>query len=299
MIPRHGRAGERGMVLLVTLAAIAFLVPLVYAGLESQRFQMRQVQRELELEMAHRHAQSLLTWVVAILAIDGMQGGMVDHPREPWAMPITLPDNPDGEAEAMVEDGGRRWNLNALRKEDGHLNLELRVILTRLASREGISTHLIERLVERLVPLDTAPGGGSAPGMAPEPLHDLEELLLLPDWNREALGKLAPFVSVDEACKNSRLNLNTASLKVLEPLAPEMNWRGVVEQRMKTPISQVNDLAAMGVTIPTEMLNLVTTGASCFSARIRSRVGGSAALLNAHLTRTGPKVTVSRVGWDG
>ncbi|MEO5347000.1 MAG: type II secretion system protein GspK [Magnetococcus sp. YQC-9] len=298
MTRQSHRETERGMVLLVTLAAIALLVPLVYAGMESQRFQMRQVQRELELEVAHRHAESLLTRVLAVLTIDGMQGGMVDHLLELWAVPISLPENPDGEAEALIEDGARRWNLNALRKEDGHLNLELRTVLTRLASREGLSGHLVERLVERLVPIGAA-GGGGASALAAEPLHALEELLNLPDWNREALDKFAPFVTVDDTCKNSRLNLNTADVRVLEPLAPEFNWQQVVEGRMKTPLNQVGELTALGVTLPNEMVNLVTTGASCYTARIRSRVGESAALLTAALVRTGPKVTIIRMGWDG
>ncbi|MBF0341039.1 MAG: general secretion pathway protein GspK, partial [Magnetococcales bacterium] len=213
--------GQEGMVLLVTLSAIALLVPLVYSGMESQRFHLRQVQRELELEIAHRHAESLLTFVMAMLAMDGMQAGGIDHLNEMWAMPIALPDNPDGETEALLEDTSRRWNLNALRKEDAHLNMELRQVLLRLATREGLSPSLVDRIVERLLPMSAQTSDGS-PGSAPapntEPLHAMEELLQLPDWNGEAVRKLAPYVIVDDTCRFGRLNPNTADPKTLEPL---------------------------------------------------------------------------------
>ncbi|MBF0270986.1 MAG: general secretion pathway protein GspK [Magnetococcales bacterium] len=292
--------GQEGMVLLVTLSAIALLVPLVYAGMESQRFHLRQVQRELELEMAHRHAESLLSLVVAVVKMDGVQGGVIDHLNEPWAMPITLPDNPDGTAEALVEDTSRRWNLNALRKEDGQLNGELRLVLRRLAAREGLSGSMLERVVEWLVPTDqmARPETGGTP-LAPEPLHALEELLKLPDWNAEAVRKLAPFITVDDTCRNSRLNLNTATLQTLEPLVPEANWQQVVERRTHTPIAQVTDLAGAGVALSPDQGQLLTVGSSCFVAHIRSRVQGSAAMLTAWLVRNGTRVTITKTSWDG
>ena len=119
------------MVLLVVLAAMALLIPLVYAGVEAQRFHLRRVQQELNLEIAHRHAQSLLGLVVQILIKDGVQTAATPHMNPIWADPIVLPGNEDGVAEALVEDTSRRWDLNALKKPDGQIDTALRTVLTR------------------------------------------------------------------------------------------------------------------------------------------------------------------------
>ncbi|MBF0341712.1 MAG: hypothetical protein HQL95_12235, partial [Magnetococcales bacterium] len=45
--------------------------------------------------------------------------------------------------------------------------------------------------------------------------------------------------------------------------------------------------------------SLLTVSSNCFIARIRSRVGGSAALLTAWLVRNGTRITMTRMSWDG
>lgn len=290
--PEHKKfIAQEGMVLLVTLSAMAFLVPLVYAGVESQRFHLRQVQQELNLEIAHRQAESLLALVVRILAMDGVQNSMTDHLNELWAMPIPLPDNEEGTTEAVVEDTARRINLNALRKSDGQLNPDMHQLLLHLFAKEEISSRLLANLIDWLNPLDPAQGN--------KPLHAMEELLQVPDWDLKTLQKLQPYLTVDEQCRNSQLNLNTADIKTLELLDPNQNWQQVVKMRKESPITQVADLAKAGVTLSPGMTNLVTINSSCFVINIRARVNTVAGTLTAWMVRNTSQVTITKMRWKG
>ncbi|MBF0440082.1 MAG: general secretion pathway protein GspK [Magnetococcales bacterium] len=276
--------------MLVTLAAMAFLVPLIYAGVESQRFHIRQVQQEINLEIAHRHAESMLSMVMLTLARDSLQNSATDHLNEPWASPLVLPNNEDGTTEALIEDTSRRWNLNALKKTDGQINGELRTVLNALFQREEVSGRLLESLLERLAVTTTHNN---------EPLHALEEILQLPEWTTKPLQTLQPYITVDDECRTGRLNINTAAIKTLEPLAPNLNWRSVEERRKQTPFAQVADLASAGVTLPLEAVNLLTVNSTCFVAQIRSQVQTVAGTLTAWLVRNGMQITITKTRWNG
>ncbi len=297
-------SGQDGMVLLVTLSAIAFLVPLVYAGVESQRFHLRQVQQELNLETAHRHATSLLALVVRILTMDAIQHPQTDHLNEPWANPIPLPGQEDGATEAMVEDTARRFNLNTLIKPDGSINHELYLLLTRLFEQEEISIRLLDNLVEWLNPIDMASGlkktqTTSTPGFVGEPLYAMEQLLQIPDWDHESLNKIARYVTVDATCRTSLLNINTADTKTLALLGPNQNWQQLIESRVEIPIAQVGEVANHGIVLPPGISTLLSVNATCFIARIRSRVDSVAGTLTVWMIRNATKVTITQMRWNG
>ncbi|MBF0135332.1 MAG: general secretion pathway protein GspK [Magnetococcus sp. DMHC-1] len=303
--PSMKSSSQAGMVLLVTLAAMALLIPLVYTGMESQRFHLRQVQQELDLEIAHRRAESMLDKVMQILVKDGSQDRAVDHLNEEWAKSISLTGTENDTVEALLEDTARRWNLNAVKKPNGQINTELRTVLTRLFEREGISLELLESLTERLGPIDLTteeqkpPTGNSPPMIAKPPLQAMEELLQIKGWNTVVLQKLQQFVTVNENCTNSRLNINTASSKTLEPLAPDQNWQHVEEIRKATPIMQLTNLGAVGVILAPEMASLLTVTSHCHVAHIRSRVNSSHGILTVWMVRNRTQVTITKTRWNG
>ncbi|MEO5333899.1 MAG: type II secretion system protein GspK [Magnetococcus sp. YQC-5] len=297
--------GQEGMVLLVTLAAMAFLVPLVYAGVESQRFHLRQVQQELNLELARRNAESLLGLVVQVLVLDGLQNSATDHLNEMWAMPISLPDNEDGTAEAVVIDTTRYWNMSGLKKQDGQINTDLRMVLTHLLEREEIPNRLLENLIEWLKPVDGAVGQNTQASavlvaqQAVEPIQAVEQLVQVQGWDKKSVQKIKPFFTVDEECKTGRLNVNTADIKTLELLTPDLNWQPVVERRQKVPFTQVAELATVGVTVTPAMANLLGVNSGCFMVRIRSQVNTVAGTLNVWMLRNGKQVTITKMRWNG
>jgi len=294
------------MVLLATLSAMTLLIPLVYSGMESQRFHLRQVRQELQLEVAHRRAESLLDRVVELLVKDGEKNGATDHLNEEWSQPVFFSGGDDETVSARVEDGNRRWNLNTLRNRDGTINHELHRILTRLFAREGLSLELLDRLTDRspqwdgMMAEEKPPAGTPSPSSAIwQPFHAMEQLLRLPGWNADAVRTLEPFLTARNGCGHDRLNVNTASMKTLELLAPDQNWQRVEAYRKGAPLAQVTQLEGLGIVLAPGMTKLLATNSVCFVAHIHSRVDAVAANLTVWMVRNRSRVTITRMRWDG
>ncbi|MBF0295203.1 MAG: general secretion pathway protein GspK [Magnetococcales bacterium] len=272
------RHDERGMVLLVTLAALAMLIPLVYAGVDAQRFHARQVQRELDLIIARRNAESLLARVARLLIEDAAQTRL-DHPGEPWATPIAWSDRDGEAAEAVTQDLERFWNLNGLRLADGQIDDTLRGVLVRLWQREGVPVDLLEGLLK-----------------APLPLRALEQV---PGWDRVTVRKMRAHLLAEAECPSRRLNLNTAALATLALLNPEREWQGVIRMREREPFAQVADLSKAGVTLAPQESQLLGVNSACFAVTIRSRAFGATGTLTALLVRDASRMTIRKVRWNG
>ncbi|MBF0179542.1 MAG: general secretion pathway protein GspK [Magnetococcales bacterium] len=272
------RRGERGMVLLVTLAVLALLIPLVYAGVEAQRFHARQVQRELDLIAARRNAESLLARIVRLLIEDGAQTRS-DHLGEPWAMPVAM-SGPDGEeAAGVTNDLERFWNLNGVRLADGQIDDALRGVLVRLWQREGLAADALEGVLK-----------------APLPLRALERI---PGWDPTTDRKARAHLLAEAECPSRRLNINTAALATLEPVNPERDWTAVVRMREREPFGQVADLSKAGVTLAPQESQLLGVNSACFAVTIRSRAHGATGALTALLVRDGGRMTIRKVRWNG
>ncbi|MBF0426031.1 MAG: general secretion pathway protein GspK [Magnetococcales bacterium] len=299
-------ATQAGMALLVTLLALALLLPLVYAGVEAQRFHLRRVQQELDLETAHRHAESALTLLMPTLTGEASQGTLFGRPPDASTIPVTLPNAGDGTITATLEDDAGRWNLNALRQPDGRMHPALHAVLARLFAREGAASTLLEQLEARLGVSDgkgDAAGGDRArdplSATVGQPLHAMEELLMIPGWNADLLQRLRPFVTVDDLCHQSRLNINSAAIATLEILDPGQNWQAVATLRQAAPIVTLTALTDAGITLDPDLAALLTVDTGCGSVRVRAHVGDVTGILTARLVRNRARVTIVQTRWDG
>jgi general secretion pathway protein K len=72
------------------------------------------------------------------------------------------------------------------------------------------------------------------------PLMDVSELLLLKDLNKEIVDKLKPLVST--LPKDTRINVNTAPMEVLEAIGFDATTAGAIKKaRDETPFENIND----------------------------------------------------------
>lgn len=317
-VRKKGR--EKGMALLVVLSAIAFLLPMVFSGLEMGRFHLRRVHHALSLQEARRYAESGLSQVMAVLQQDGVSGGAVDHLGEPWAagmaalkMPSSFENQPEvtPQLTIVVEDSARYLNLNDLVKGDGTVEPVLRGVLERLLGQKGLEVSSLEALIDWLDPdnIPTGLGGaenawyqteGRSYGPENGPMQVLENVSMLRGWREAALTLVRPFVrAVSHRCSSSGVNVNTASPDVLKLLDGAFPVASLLEMRLDTPVTNLAALATHGVVIPPSVLPLLRVKSDCFEARIHAQVGAVRGLLQAWLVRKGGKVEILRMVWGG
>lgn len=292
--------------LLVVLGALAFVVPLVYAGIEQQRFHLYRVDSELSLQKAYRHAGSMLEQVKTVLALDGADS-TTDHLREIWAQPLPLQGLEEAQASAVITDDQRFWNLNLLVSPKGEVNSEYRDIYGRIFAREGIREELLDAVIDWIDQDDLVSGVGGAEknqyipegfGAKNAPLESLDELLLLKGWTSEEVAALRPYFTVT----GRGLNVNTADEAVLQVLAPgltDSQVRAIVESREEKPFENVQQMIELkelqGREIP---LALLAVSSSSFTARITAREGNIVGTLELGISRSRESVEVQWQKWN-
>ncbi len=303
------RPGERGMALLVVLSAIAFLLPLVYSGVEMGRFHQRRAENELALQEARRLAESVLSQVVAVLIEDAGDGAKVDHLGEKWAegLPILFVDG--GQLSVRVVDGTRTWNVNGL-VQGKTTNAALVKSFAELLRRLEIDDGLMMALIDWLDGDDEARAFGGAEtdwyrsagkpyGPTNGPFRELAELLLVRGWDRTLLRRIRPHVGTGAGCDGAGINVNTASAETLAPLDRSLDVTGLIEMRREAPFLNVAALSEAGLIEDEAIKPLLRFDSGCFEAVIRSRVGPVTGVLTVWLERKGKTVTVKRVWWSG
>ena len=307
------------MALLVVLSAIAFLLPLIFSGLEMGRFHLRRVRNELYLQEARRYAESGLSQVVATLQQDAAAGMVVDHLGEPWAVGMAAMEDPsrrenqateNRQLTIVVEDSARYLNLNDL-VHNGTVDAALRGVLERLLRQKGLNESLLEALIDWLDKDNGSTGFGGAENAwyqtaghpyGPEngPLQELQNLALLRGWSETAVELVRPVVrALDRRCSSSGVNINTASQEVLSLLDGVLHVEPLLEMRQEKAITDLAVLAAEGVFVNQAVSPLLRIKSDCFEVNIRSQVGAVSGLLQVWLLRTGGKVEVLRAVWSG
>ncbi|MDH0896631.1 MULTISPECIES: type II secretion system protein GspK [unclassified Pseudomonas] len=173
---------ERGAVLIVVLWVLALLVVLLAAFSSSVRVD-RQVSSELIIRAKGRAAtDAVLAYLSAMHRLGGDQ----------WT---ELP------GQVLLLPGADRARFRMI-PEEAYVSLagaspELLGLLLEGISPDGVdSAMLVESILARRQGLPPDEDGSEVPF---SPLRSIDELLLLPGFNRELLDRLAPLVTVDSA----------------------------------------------------------------------------------------------------
>ena len=308
------------MALLVVMSAIAFLLPLVFSGLEMGRFHLRRVQNALLRQEAQRYAESGVALVVALLQRDGVVAGAVDHLGEPWAAELSDADIPawvqtqarrDRQMAIRVEDSARYLNVNDLVGADGKVDDGLFRVMAQVLRHRGVALSLLESLVDWLDADDSVTGLGGAErawyrmegrvyGPENGPMRTLDQLALIRGWTETAVAQVrSVFRSVDPRCRAVGVNINTVSADVLTLLDETLPVGRLVEARQEVPIADLAVLAGAGIVIDPAVLPLLKVKSDCFEARIQVQVGEVRGRLEVWLVRQGDQVDVIRTVWGG
>lgn len=183
-----------------------------------------------------------------------------DGPGELWSQGLINYPVAEGYLTVQIEDLGGKLNLNGLLDASGNMDVVARDRLFRLfetlalGDPQAMSDALLDWLdrdddprtlgaenpdYQRLDPPRSCKNG---------PLDTLEELALVMGFSPETITRLAPHVCVQGA---EKINVNTASIEVLQSLAEQMTAEAVdtiVQTRAKAPfraITEIRDLPGL------------------------------------------------------
>lgn len=205
---------ERGAAVVMAMLVVAVAATLVSGAFWRQSVVVRQVENELAYAQAKWLIRGAIDWAGVILREDARTSS-VDHPGEPWAVPLadTQLNRDDGRDPVYLSGGIRdeqaKFNLRNLAGPEGVNPREL-AVLRRLLVLVGASEGLAAPVAERVL---SAVPGGNGRKQAALGLASIDDLLGLEGVGAAVIERLRPFVTV--LPQPTPVNANTAPAEVL------------------------------------------------------------------------------------
>jgi general secretion pathway protein K len=287
-------SGERGLALIVAMliAALAAAVAVSVATAQSQ----------WSAQVAHRRdqveAQSIalagVQWARQILAADA-QAGPVDHPGEPWALPLPATPVENGVVEGRIVDAQRLFNVNNLggaRAAFEHRRFA--PLFATLGLPEALLASIVDWVDRDNVPQPDgaedawylAQADTSLPPNAPT--TRVAELAFVRGMTLPALTQLQHFVT--SLPVDSALNVNTAPAELLAASLDNVDaaqLAALVASRVEHPFTSIADFRAR--LPPTASLGdeaAYSVGSRYFQVTVRARQGETVAQARALIERS-------------
>ena len=245
------------MVLLVVLLVVTLLVTILVEFAFSTLVDLRLAETYRDTTKAHYLARGGITVGRTILQEDGNGYDGLD---ELWAQGVQGYPVAEGTVSITIDDHGGRLDLNRLVTPQGNIDPLFKDRALRLFELLGAddAEMMVDGLVDWLdADDDSEPAGAenfyyrslTQPyNCKNAPLDNLEELNLVRGFERSFVLKLRPHVTAYGAAK---INVNTASLEVLQTVAAEMDRDAaeeIIQARQGKPfsaVSQLKDLPGM------------------------------------------------------
>lgn len=227
------RSGERGAALIIVLGLVALIGTWAVTAAYDDMLSLRRAENAQDLMRCNQAGQSALVLAVKILR-DDAQKTQTDDLDEPWA--IETPPFPidDGMVTGEIVDANRYLNLNALIDKNGKVVPAVEQQVKTLFTLLDLDPLLVDALIDWIDADDRPHGSGGAESSAyydrdyrvKNGLLDCwDELRLIRGFTDKVLFKLeeGAIVRRPPASGFSTVNLNTAGVKVLMSLTPEMS----------------------------------------------------------------------------
>ncbi len=272
---------RRRGVALITALLLTTLAGSVAAGLAwDNALDVRRTMVLLYRDQAIQVAVGSEGWVRSILRDDALQS-QTDHLEEVWATDIPAlqidSENVQGQIFGKLEDLQGRFNVNNLVDSSGQVDQPYFEQFQRLLIALSLDPALAEATVDWLDSdqTETIPGGAEDPmytGFVPayrtadRPISNITELAAVVGMDRTSFEVLLPHVTALPG--KSAVNVNTASIQVLQSLGPNIDLstaEGLVEVREGGGFSDISgtfaplvapDLAQAGFSESSEFFQL-------------------------------------------
>jgi len=226
------RARQSGVALVIALLVVALATVLIAGLLDRGELAAARTRNLLRSEQADAYARGLELYAARVLEKD-LEQNRNDSAADIWAMPLPPTDVAGGRIAAQMRDMNGCFNLNNLLSGDGN-EAEWRERFRRLLTALRLDPTLTETVID-WIDADGEPGGGGHGSGAEDsvygaltpsyraanrPFPHASELRLLQGFGGTVYATLAPHVCA--LPRGSLLNLNTATIPVLQSLNPRI-----------------------------------------------------------------------------
>lgn len=251
------RSDERGIALLLTLLVLTLLVALILEFDVEARREYRDAAAFRDNFKATVLARAAVQAARGVLQQDFIKDKQLkqffDALTDIWAVPISNYAIGDGVLSAKIEDERGKLNLNTLAAGGDPIAKKAKVLrFKRLFELVQVNPDLVDAIVD-WVDQDEVPEAAGAESpyyqtlrpsyrAANAPLQTLLELRLIKGMTPDLIEKLSKVVTVYPQEGESLVNVNTASLLVLQALDPRIS-QGVASDIIQArPFKTIQDL---------------------------------------------------------
>ena len=295
---------ERGAALVTVMLAITLLTVAVVEFAYSTQIDQHLSHNALRSLQATYIARSGVNLALIALKKDGKDSG-IDTLGEAWAR--TLPPLPVGEGDVVIRvtDEQGKLNLNALRNNNGTINMQWRQVAERLFMKRDLEPSLLDPLLDWL-DLDDFPtprGAERNDYLRRTPpytarngaLFTLGELGRVSGFTSAIRQRLEEVITVLPA-NNTTINENTAPHDVLAALLPSVEQETLgafLESRRETPSHGRNDLRerlGLSAQAQEDGLNLTSPRSEFFAVLALASIGPVQQLLRVIVQRRAGEV---------
>ena len=248
---------ERGVALLLAILVLALLVALILEFDTDARREYREAAAFRDNFKATVLTRAAVQAARAVLQQDHLRdkqtGQMYDATTDLWAFPITKYAIGDGLMTAQIEDERSKLNLNDLATAADPNAKKTQVLrVKRLFALLQLNPDLVDAIVD-WVDADDIPEAAGAESVyyqalrpsyraANAPLQTPGELRLIKGMTPEIVDKLLQYVTVYPHDGESRININTADLLVLQALDPRISQTTAGEIIQNRPYKTIVEL---------------------------------------------------------
>jgi general secretion pathway protein K len=248
---------ERGVALLLAILVLALLVALILEFDTDARREYREAAAFRDNFKATVLTRAAVQAARAVLQQDHLRdkqtGQMYDATTDLWAFPITKYAIGDGLMTAQIEDERSKLNLNDLATAADPNAKKTKVLrVKRLFALLQLNPDLVDAIVD-WVDADDIPEAAGAESVyyqalrpsyraANAPLQTPGELRLIKGMTPEIVDKLLQYVTVYPHDGESRININTADLLVLQALDPRISQTTAGEIIQNRPYKTIVEL---------------------------------------------------------
>lgn len=219
---------QRGIALLIALLTVALAAVLIAGLLDRGELAFARTRNALRAEQAEAYAQGLEAYAARVLTKDLEDTG--DSNTDIWAMPLPPQMVPGGSIRASMRDLNGCFNLNNLASQSGS-GTSWAMMFDRLLNARGVDPG-VRGAVQDWLGASGAPDDVNSTDAyylaQPVPYRSAQrvfahvsELRLVRGVTSDAYARLAPYVCA--LPKGTRINVNTASVPVLQTLGPHIS----------------------------------------------------------------------------
>jgi len=281
------RYDERGVALLLALLVLALLVALILEFDAEARREYRDAAAFRDNFKATILTRAAVQAARAVLQQDLLKdkqsGKFYDATTDLWAFPIQKYAIGDGLLTAQIEDERSKLNLNDLAATGDPTARKVKILrVKRLFEFLQINPDLVDAIVD-WVDSDDVPEPAGAETLyyqslrpayrtANTPLQTVREIRLIKGITPEIVEKLLRYVTVYPQEGESRVNINTADILVLQALDPRITQAMAGEIVQGRPFITIQDLDRVGsfaeIGKELRLLNVYDVKSNYFSARM-------------------------------